>query len=85
MYRVTRALTEEESRILGMIQSEYGEQNAAESITWIDDNEATLWVTDNAGVMVAMVNLTSLADWRLDGTIETDEELRGDWLRFGDS
>lgn len=58
---------------------------AAESITWIDDNEATLWVTDNAGVMVAMVNLTSLADWRIDGTIETDKELRREWLRFGDS
>ncbi len=80
---MSRQLTEEENRILEMIQSCYGPQNTAESITWMNDDEATLWVTDTTGATVLMVNLTNLANWRLDGTISTDEELRRDWLRIG--
>ena len=37
------------------------------------------------GAMVLMVHLTNLANWRLDGTIGTDEELRRDWLLIGDT
>ena len=79
---VSRQLTEAESRILKMIQSHYGAQNTAESITWMNDDEATLWVTDTSGTIVLLVNLTNLANWRLDGTISTDQELRRDWLRI---
>ncbi len=82
---MSRQLTEEESRILKMIQSHYGPQNTAESITWMNDDEATLWVTDTSGATVLMVHLTNLADWRLDGTISTDEELQRDWLRIDDT
>jgi hypothetical protein len=39
---MSRELTEEENRILGLIRSHYGPQNAAESITWMNDDEATL-------------------------------------------
>jgi hypothetical protein len=79
---MTRALTREESRILEMIQSHYGPQNTAESITWMNEDEATLWVKDSTGAMVLMAHLTNLANWRLDGTIATDEDLRRDWLHI---
>lgn len=82
---MSRPLTSEENRILEMIQSYYGPQNSAESITWMNDEEAVLWVTDRAGVTVLMVHLTNLAEWRLAGTIGTDEELQRDWLQLGDA
>ena len=78
-----RELTDEENRILELIQSHYGPQNTAASITWMNDDVATLWVTDTTGAMVLVANLTNLAAWRLDGTIGTDEELQRDWLRIG--
>jgi hypothetical protein len=80
---MSRHLTKEENRILEMIQSHYGPQNTAESITWVNDDEATLWVTDGTGATVLMAHVTNLADWRLDGTISTDEELQRDWLQMG--
>jgi hypothetical protein len=49
----------------------------------MNDDEATLWVTDATGATVLMVHLTNLAKWRLDGTIGTDEELRRYWLQIG--
>jgi hypothetical protein len=52
-------LTEEESQILGMIQTQYGLQNTAESIPWINGNKASLWVTDASGATVLMVHLSS--------------------------
>ena len=79
---MSRQLTEEESRILGMIQTHYGLQNTTESITWIDGDEATLWVTDASGATVLMVHLTNLASWRLDGTIANDQQLQRDWLQI---
>ena len=63
---MSRQLTSEENRILEMIRSYYGPQNSAESITWMPDDEAVLWVTDTAGVIGLMVHLTNLAAWRLD-------------------
>ena len=79
---MSRPLTEEESRILGMIQTHYGLQNTAESITWIEGDKATLWVADTSGRIVLMVHLTNLASWRLDGTIANDEQLQRDWLQI---
>ena len=67
------------------INIDFGPQNTAESIAWMNDDEATLWVTDKAGATISMAHLTNLADWRLDGTIKTDEELRRDWLLIGDT
>lgn len=65
-----------------MIQSYYGSQDTADSIIWPIDEEAVLWVTDSSGATVLMVNLTNLADWRLDGSIANDEDLRADWLKI---
>ena len=48
---MSRQLTEEENRILEIIQSHYGSQNTAESITWMNDDEATLWITDTTCII----------------------------------
>jgi len=48
----------------------------------VNDGEATLWVKDVAGATVLFAHLTNLANWRLDGTILADEELRRDWLQM---
>lgn len=81
---MSRELSTEEARILEMIQSYYGPQDDAESITWTDAGEAILWVKDRAGVLGLMVHLTNLAEWRLDGTIPSDAELQREWLQMGD-
>lgn len=80
---MSRSLTEEETRLLGMIQTHYGLQNKAELVNWIDGNNAALWITDASGATVLMVHLTNLASWRLNGTIANDEELQHDWLQIG--
>ena len=79
---MSRHLTKEETRVLGLIQAYYGSQNSADGITWVNAGEAVLWITDNAGAAVLMANLTNLANWRLDGTISNDEELTRDWLQI---
>jgi hypothetical protein len=78
---MSRQLTEEESRILKLIQLHYGPQNSGEAISWMND-DATLWVTNTTGETVLMVHVTNLANWRRDGTIGTDEELQRDWLQI---
>jgi hypothetical protein len=82
---MARQLSAEETRILDLIQAHYGPQNTADAITWMDDDEAVLWVTDHSGEAVLMANLTNLANWRLDGTIAGDEELRREWLHIEDA
>ena len=34
------------------------------------------------GYSIVMANLSNLANWRADGTIPSDEELRIKWLRM---
>ncbi|MHC4516666.1 MAG: hypothetical protein ACYTKC_05110 [Planctomycetota bacterium] len=82
---MARNLTEEECRILKMIQGAYGPQNTAEDVLWAHGDEAILWVKTRAGSTAIMANLTNLAKWRADGTIVTDEELRRDWLQIKDT
>lgn len=82
VHKMTREPAAEVGQSLEMIWSPYGPQNRAESITWIKDEEAALWVRDTTGRMVLMAHLTNLANWRLEGTMPTDEELRRDWLQI---
>ena len=65
-----------------MIQGHYGPQNTAQAVSWVNEGEAILWVTDLAGATVLMAHLTNLAEWRLDVTIRTDSELQRDWLQI---
>ena len=68
-----------------MIQDAYGAQNTADEVSLTDSNEAVLWVKAEGGATPLLVNLTNLAVWRADGTIETDDELKREWLGIRDA
>jgi hypothetical protein len=78
-----RDLTAGETGILGIIQDGYGLQNTADEVFFTADDEAAIAVKDSNGTTQLMVNLTNLAGWRADGTIQSDDALRKDWLRLG--
>ena len=77
-----RNLTLQESQILEVIQTHYGYQNTAEDVSWVNGDEAVLWVQARDGSIAIMVNLTNLADLSADGTIASTEELKRDWLQI---
>jgi hypothetical protein len=81
---MVRALTPGEAHILALIESHYGPQDLQSALSWSDD-EARLFVRDSAGVSVLVANLSNLAEWRADGIIGSDDDLRRDWLRIGDT
>ena len=82
---MARNLTEEECRIVDMIQAHYGSQNTADDVFWVHGDEAVLSVKTRAGPTAMFANLTNLANWRADGTIASDEELKRDWLQIEDT
>ncbi len=65
-----------------MIQEGYGSQNTVDEVFFTDADEAALFVKASNGTSTLMANLTSLAAWRADGTIPSDEELKTHWLRL---
>ena len=78
-----RELTEGELHILQLIQTHYGPQNTIEKITWINDNEAVLWVEDRDGTIPVVAYLTNLAQMVADGTIKPEDLY--DWLRISNA
>jgi hypothetical protein len=76
-----RDLTPGETRILEITLDICGSNNSADEVFSRRSNEAVINVKNSAGSARLMVNLTSLAAWRADGTIPTDDALRKDWLR----
>lgn len=77
-----RPLTEGENRVLAMIQQGYGPQNGIDDVSFTGAGEAIIFVKSSDGISPLMANLTNLAEWRANGTISTDDELRRDWLRL---
>jgi hypothetical protein len=65
-----------------MIQEGYGSQNDADGVFFTDAGEAAILVKASNGSSALMVNLTNLAEWRANGTISSDEDLKTDWLRL---
>jgi hypothetical protein len=77
-----RDLTAGEAAILGMIQKGYGPQNTADEVFFTNADQAAIFVKASDGTSPVMANLTNLAEWRADGTISSDEELKKSWLRL---
>jgi hypothetical protein len=77
-----RELTQGESAILGMIQEGYGLQNVVDEVFFTDRGEAAIFVKASDGTSPLMANLTNLAEWRANGMISSDEDLKRDWLRL---
>jgi len=79
-----REMNEAERAIFEMIRAGYGEQNKADMVHINDHDDAVIYVIDGNDRSVLTANLTTLARWRSDGTIGSDDELRTDWLRIED-
>lgn len=77
-----RDLTSAEAGILKLIQEGYGLHNTVDDVFFTDSNEAAILVKAPNGPSALMANLTTLAVWRADGTIPSDEELKTHWLRL---
>lgn len=75
-----RSLTANEAAILATIQQGYGSQNGADEVFFTEADEAVIFLKAADGSSPLMANITNLAAWRADGTISSDEELRGFWL-----
>jgi hypothetical protein len=80
LYRNRRSLSEGELKILRLIQKYYGALNTEDEIIFDDKDEAVIWIKDETGDTILMVNLTNLAAWRDDGVIPSEEDLLSDWL-----
>ena len=79
---MARQLTTGELEILEMIQEAYGEQNTVDSVFFSERDEAVIFVKTATGTTPLMVVLTNLAQWRADGAIASDEELKRKWLHI---
>ena len=75
-----RRLTDGEAGILAIIREQFGPTNTADEVFFTDDDEAALFMRAPDGAPIAAANLTNLAQWRADGTIATEEELKSEWL-----
>ena len=79
-YRNRRSLSEGELKILRLIQKYYGALNTEDEIIFDDKDKAVIWIKDETGDTILMVNLTNLATWRDNGVIPSEEDLLSDWL-----
>ena len=77
-----RDLTEGETAVLTIIQQGYGAHNTLDKVYFSPEDEAVMFVRLTNGYSIVMANLSNLANWRADGTIPSDEELRIKWLRM---
>ena len=77
-----RDLTEDESKVLTLIQEMYGQQNRPSDIFVAEDNEACILIKDSSGSSIMFANITNLAEWRADGSITSDEALKIEWLQI---
>jgi hypothetical protein len=77
-----RVLNVREAAILAMIQQGYGPQNTVDTVFFTNADEAVILVKAYDGSSPMIANLSNLAEWRADGTISSDDELKRDWLRL---
>jgi hypothetical protein len=77
-----RELRPDESAILRIIQEGYGPQNTIDQVFFTSKGEAAIFVKALDGTYPLTVNLSNLANWRSNGTIPNDDELKRDWLRL---
>jgi len=76
-----RSLTTGEAAVLSIIQQEYGPQNGIGDVFFTSADEAVIFVRAPNGSRPMMANLSNLAEWRANGTVSSDDELKTKWLR----
>jgi hypothetical protein len=73
-----RQLTASETRILAVIRDLYGDTNDEDSVFFSPEQDAVIFIHDQAGVSQFITNLSLLARMHDEGT--TLEEIREQWL-----
>ncbi len=73
-----RQLTTREAEILATIQDLYGDVNDEDSVFFTPQQEAIIFIRDQAGVSQLMANLSFLGQLRDEGS--TLAEIREQWL-----
>jgi hypothetical protein len=79
-----RKLSTGESKILTLIQEEYGTQNTEKDVIYSDNGEAVIFAKDIHGVPYKMIDLTNVAAMCENGTISSEQELISKWIRIPD-
>ncbi len=64
-----------------MLQQGYGSGISIDNVVFSESDQAIIYA--NLPDESMMVNLTTLAEFRADGTIRSDEDLKRDWLKIG--
>jgi hypothetical protein len=79
-----RKLTIGESKILALIQEEYGPQNTEKDVIYSDKGEAIIFAKDIHGVPYKLIDLTNVAAMCENGIINSEHELISRWIRIPD-
>ncbi|MGD1119075.1 MAG: hypothetical protein ABR886_06265 [Dehalococcoidales bacterium] len=79
-----KKLTIGESKILALIQEEYGPQNTEKDVIRSDSGEAVIFAKDVNGVPYKLINLTNVAAMCENGTIKSEQELISKWIHISD-
>jgi hypothetical protein len=79
-----RKLTIGESKILALIQEEYGPQNTEKDVFYSDKGEAAIFAKDIHGMPYKLIVLTNVAAMCENGTISSEQELISKWIRIPD-
>jgi hypothetical protein len=75
-----RKLTVGESKILVLIQEEYGPQNTEKDVVFSDNGEAVIFARDEHGIPYKLISLTNVAAMCENGTIRSEKELISEWI-----
>ncbi len=78
----SRKLTIGESKILALIQEEYGPQNTQKDVFFSDKGEAEIFAKDIHGMPYKLIVLTNVAAMCENGIIKSEEELISKWIRI---
>ena len=78
----SRKLTIGESKILALVQEEYGPQNTQKDAFFSDKGEAEIFAKDIHGMPYKLIVLTNVAAMCENGTIKSEEELISKWIRI---
>jgi hypothetical protein len=78
----SRKLTVGESKILVLIQEEYGPQNAEKDVVFSDEGEALIFARDEHGIPYKLISLTNVATMCENGTIHSVQELISEWIHI---
>jgi hypothetical protein len=77
-----KKLTIGESKILALIQEEYGPQNTEKDVFYSDKGEAVIFAKDMLGLPYKLINLTNVATMCENGTIKSEKELISKWIHI---